>query len=220
MKKTIALFTVTCLALMLGVAGCGYNQPGLSPSPYMTPGVSPLPTTPVGQTGYRTYPYASPLTGQTGMYNYGSLGLNLQDCQAIAKDIASLPNVRDASCVVSGNTCLVGATPQNNTNNVADINTIKNQAVQACNRRNLNVSQVLVTTDPTLCQRIKTLMTDNFFGINQTGQRTGQTGVNQSAQAEFNAIRQQMSGNPAGGTTTGGTYNGTYGGTTGGTTAR
>lgn len=210
MKKTIALFTMTCLVLMLGAVGCGTNAPMVTPSPVATPGispgVSPGVTNPAGQTGYRSmYPNTnpSPLVGQTGLYNTGDLGLNLQDCQAVARDIASLPDVQDASVVVSGNTCLVGVTPQSN--NVANTNTIKDQAVQSCQENNLNVNQVLVTTDPTLCQRLKNLMTDNFLGINQTGQRTGQTGVNGNAQAEFNAIRQQMMTGTNTGTGTGNT---------------
>ena len=208
MKKTIALFTVTCLALMLGVAGCGYNtQPKTSPSPAVTPGISPAVTNPVGQTGYRsTYPNTgmnTPMAGQTGLYNFGNAGLNTQACQTVARDLESLPGVQDAAVAILGNTCLAGVQSLNN-NTATDEDTIKNEVVQACNRQNLNVNQVLVTTDPTLCRRIAALM-GNTFGIGQTGLnnqtgRTGQNGMN--VQTEFQAIMREM-----GGTT--GTTNGT-----------
>jgi hypothetical protein len=216
MKKTIALFTVTCLALMLGVAGCGYNtQPNNTPYPTVTPGISPAATNPAGQTGYRnTYPntgMTSPMAGQTGLYNFGNGGLNIPAAQAVARDLESLPGVQDAACAIMGNTCLAGVQSLNN-NSATDPNTVKNEVVQACNRQNLNVNQVLVTTDPTLCGRITALM-GNTFGIGQTGLnnqtgRTGQNGMN--AQNEFQAIMREMGG------TTNGTTNGTrrYGTTT------
>jgi len=222
MKKTIALFTVTCLALMLGVAGCGYNtQPNASPS--VTPGMmSPAATNPAGQTGYRnTYPNTgmnSPMTGQTGLYDFGNAGLNVQDAQMVARDLESLPGVQDAACAILGNTCLAGVQSLNN-NTATDPDTIKDEVVQACNRQNLNVNQVLVTTDPTLCRRIAALMGDTF-GIGQTGLndqtgRTGQTGMN--AQEEFQDIIQQMGGS-SGGTTGGTRRSGTTSGMTGGKT--
>ena len=223
MKKTIALFTVTCLALMLGVAGCGYNtQPKTSPSPAVTPGISPAVTNPAGQTGYRsTYPNTgmnTPMAGQTGLYNFGNAGLNDQAAQTVARDLESLPGVQDAAVAIMGNTCLAGVQSLNN-NTATEPDTIKNEVVQACNRQNLNVNQVLVTTDPTLCRRIADLMGDTF-GIGQTGLnnrpgRTGQNGMN--AQNEFQAIMREMGGTNTG-TTTGGTRrSGTTGGTMGGT---
>jgi|GEM_PF-6878162 len=222
MKKTIALFTVTCLALMLGVAGCGYNtQPNASPNPAVTPGVSPAVTNPAGQTGYRnTYPNTgmnSPMAGQTGLYNFGNAGLNTQAAQLVARDLESLPGVQDAAVAILGNTCLAGVQSLNN-NTATDPNTVKNEVVQACNRQNLNVNQVLVTTDPTLSRRIAALM-GNTFGIGQTGLnnnqtgRTGQNGMN--AQNEFQAIMREMGGTNTG--TTNGTTNGITNGTTNGT---
>lgn len=216
MKKNIALFTVTCLALMLGVAGCGYNtQPNTSP-PAVTPGISPAVTNPAGQTGYRnTYPntgMTSPMAGQTGLYDFGNAGLNIPVAQAVARDLESLPGVQDAACAIMGNTCLAGVQSLNN-NTAADPNTVKDEVVQACNRQNLNVNQVLVTTDPTLCRRIAALMGDTF-GIGQTGLnnnrpgRTGQNGMN--AQDEFQAIMREMGGTNTG--TTGGAMGGTNGG--------
>jgi hypothetical protein len=221
MKKTIALFTVTCLALMLGVAGCGYNtQPNASPSPVVTPGISPAATNPAGQTGYRnTYPntgMTSPMAGQTGLYDFGNAGLNVQAAQQVAKDLESLPGVQDAACAIMGNTCLAGVQSLNN-NTATDPDTIKNEVVQACNRQNLNVNQVLVTTDPTLCRRIAAL-TGNTFGIGQAGLnqagRTGQNGMN--VQDEFQAIMREMGGTTTTGTTNGVRRSGTVGGTNGG----
>ena len=208
MKKTIALFTVTCLALMLGVAGCGYNtQPNATPSPVVTPGMSPAATDPVGQTGYRnTYPntgMTSPMAGQTGMYNFGNTGLNVQDAQMVAQELESMPGVQDAACAILGDTCLVGVESLNN-NTATDPTNIKDQVVQACNRQNIDVNQILVTTDPTLCRRIDALM-GNAFGIGQTGlnDQNGMSG-GRNVQDEFQSIMQEMGGT-TGGKTTGGT---------------
>lgn len=222
MKKAIALFTMTCLTLMLGVVGCGYNAtPDTTPSPVVTPGISPAATNPAGQTGYRnTYPNAgmsTPMGGRTGLFNFGNTGLNVQDAQTIAQDLESLPGVQNAACAILGNTCLVGVEPANDTT-TTDPNAIKNEVVQTCNQRNIDVDQVLVTTDPTLCRRIKALM-GNTFGVGQTGLRDGQTGQNgMNVQEEFQSIMRDMGGTTGGtGGTTGGTRrSGTTGGTTGG----
>ncbi|WMM26949.1 YhcN/YlaJ family sporulation lipoprotein [Tissierella sp. MB52-C2] len=84
----------------------------------------------------------------------------------IAKRVAELPEVKDASVVIHGDTALVGCDLRNNAANTNATNTISNSLKQrieaAVKVADKNIKNVSVTSEPTVYNRIRTISTDVY----------------------------------------------------------
>lgn len=80
---------------------------------------------------------------------------------AIAKRVAALPEVNDASVIIHGNTAIVGCDVKNSTTNAISSN-LRQKVEAAVRVADKNIKTVSVTSDPTLYGRIRTMSTDIY----------------------------------------------------------
>lgn len=91
--------------------------------------------------------------------------------KAIANDIAKEKDIRSASCVVSGDTALVGLEFEKQyKGKVTDA--IKKSVEQRVKKHEPTIKKVVVTADPNLLTRIKTMATDIGKGKPLSGFKT------------------------------------------------
>lgn len=78
---------------------------------------------------------------------------------AIAQRVTALPEISNASVLISGNTAIVGCDVNGNTNNTITA-ALKQKVEAAVKVADKNIQNVSVTSDPNIHSRIKTMSTD------------------------------------------------------------
>lgn len=78
---------------------------------------------------------------------------------AIAKRVAALPEVNSASCVINGNTAIVGCDVKGSTTNAVSSN-LRQKIEAAVRVADKNIRSISITSDPTIHNRIRTMSRD------------------------------------------------------------
>lgn len=181
-KRTWILLTVSLIIGTLVLGGCSSkdmrnpdttptpNQTRTVPSPTrVTPPITPTPSqtrtvpTPTKVTPKTQTPGNTNMSGTTTRPNTinksTTTGETGNRAKQIAKDIAQEKDIQSASCVVTGDTALVGLQFEKQyKGDVTD--TIKKSVEKRIKNYEPTIKKVVVTADPDLLSRIKTMATD------------------------------------------------------------
>ncbi len=168
MKKW--LISLSCLAVIGTLAGCGNNAVGPEAGPHTQNAGYQQPNQLAG--GYRTnMQHYNNYTQRNDVYNYRNgftaQGFNQQLAQQIAQAADSVPGVENATAIVYGNDCVIGVQPRVNAADMRQRQVVERQ-VQAAARSVAPNCNIRVTSDGSMWTRIQNLDTSLQNGLNGT----------------------------------------------------
>lgn len=178
MKTKKILFVTLCLVILIGIAACAPNDTGFDNNRLSTQtrinrnrnwninndedfgtldnGINNRLNTNVNN-GFDTNNRLN--NGMVRRSNNNNVNNQNTTATSLARKIATLPEVRNASVVLTDDTCLVGIQLDNNTTTTANISTALREKIEGMVEDNTNIrgENVSITADPNLLTRIQSL---------------------------------------------------------------
>ncbi|WP_051003979.1 YhcN/YlaJ family sporulation lipoprotein [Gottschalkia acidurici] len=159
--KKFSLLSILTLSVAVGSIGCRTTPKKIAPNepvPRSTNGIEPRDSN--NQSTDR-HLYNNPNDG----YPNDNLNTNtdnnsmVEKSDRIANKLTELPEVKNASVILTGNTCLVGINTNDNTEGKVTTD-LKNRVEAKVKEEDSNINNVAVTADPDLIKRVENLGTD------------------------------------------------------------
>lgn len=144
-NKKAALFLTTILLISIVYTGCAVRR-------IPSPGAGPNTTTP--DTGYNKIPYGS---------NYSpKVPTPTTAADNIAKAVQTVPGIKGATAVISGNNAYIGINidVRGNVDNTSKVQNLKKQAADMVRKTDKSITTVYVSADADFVQRLTKISND------------------------------------------------------------
>jgi YhcN/YlaJ family sporulation lipoprotein len=148
--KNTALFLTFIMLIGVAISGCAVRR---TPNPTPRQDIN-IPRTNTPDTNRNTVP--------DGNYSPGRLKTPVTTADNIAKAVQTVPGVKGASVVVSGNSAYVGINIdiKGNMDNTSKIQNLKKQTADMVRKTDSNIKTVYVSADADFIQRVSRIAND------------------------------------------------------------